>query len=401
MLSEKDLQDLNTAATLIISIIERHNVRDEDATERRALFRLVKNENVCQGSADAEREFVEFTEKEILQMPKEIRNLIIVNRRRCRLRKRRSGASETYEIRFRSDGYNVSACGKTKELARANMLKKLKKAKPSGRDAGEQGDVPTTFSAFALYFFEYFRKEKVAPITYHADKHRLEKHLLPYFKETELKKITPTTCKALLDRIRSEGKGKTADELHSIMNIIFKGAIAHGILQENPMNVVFHVPYVSTSGKALTREEEQKLLSSVAPNIAQALALALYTGLRPNEWETARIEGAFVVAVNSKRHNRKVEWKKIPICDKLRPYVADGLPVLPLPKWVRVKFNEILPNHRLYDLRTTFYTRCDELGVAPPARDHFVGHSGGVLTNTYRDLSDAYLLKEGKKLNKW
>jgi integrase len=63
--------------------------------------------------------------------------------------------------------------------------------------------------------------------------------------------------------------------------------------------------------------------------------------------------------------------------------------------------NSRLPNHKLYDLRTTFYTRCDEYGVAAPARDEFVGHSSGVLTNTYRDLSDEYLLKEGAKLNEW
>ena len=60
--------------------------------------------------------------------------------------------------------------------------------------------------------------------------------------------------------------------------------------------------------------------------------------------------------------------------------------------------NQVLPNHIFYDLRTTFYTRCEECGVAPPARDHFVGHSSGVLNNTYTDLSDEYLLKEGEKL---
>ena len=60
-----------------------------------------------------------------------------------------------------------------------------------------------------------------------------------------------------------------------------------------------------------------------------------------------------------------------------------------------------MPTHKLYDLRTAFYTRCDEYGVSQSARDEFVGHSGGALANAYRDLSDEYLLKETKKLNEW
>ena len=89
------------------------------------------------------------------------------------------------------------------------------------------------------------------------------------------------------------------------------------------------------------------------------------------------------------------------IIDALRPYIEDGIPELPSPQLLRIRLSAALPNHKLYDLRTTFYTRCDEYGVAPPARDEYVGHSAGMLTNTYRDLSDEYLLKEGKKLNEW
>ena len=64
---------------------------------------------------------------------------------------------------------------------------------------------------------------------------------------------------------------------------------------------------------------------------------------------------------------------------------------------MRDRFNEILPHHILYDLRTTFYTRCKECGIADAARDEFVGHSLGALGNAYTDLSDEYLLREGEK----
>ena len=35
-------------------------------------------------------------------------------------------------------------------------------------------------------------------------------------------------------------------------------------------------------------------------------ALALYTGMRPNEFETAKREGKFIVAINSKRKGGKM-----------------------------------------------------------------------------------------------
>lgn len=153
-------------------------------------------------------------------------------------------------------------------------------------------------------------------------------------------------------------------------------------------------------GVALTKEEEKKLLQGVkGTKYEYIFALSLYTGLRPNELFTAKIDGNFIVAKNSKRKGKKVEYKKIPISIMLKPYLENvenfEFPTL---EYIRKAFNQILPNHIYYDLRTTFYTRCEECGVAPPARDHFVGHSSGVLNSTYTDLSDEYLLKEGTKL---
>ena len=81
--------------------------------------------------------------------------------------------------------------------------------------------------------------------------------------------------------------------------------------------------------------------------------------------------------------------------------IKNGIPELPSSQLLRRRVQAPLSNHKLYDLRTTFYTRCDEYGVAAPARDEFVGHSAGALTNAYRDLADEYLLREGKKLNEW
>ncbi len=151
----------------------------------------------------------------------------------------------------------------------------------------------------------------------------------------------------------------------------------------------------------MTKDEEHKLLSETAGTRYQLLfAVALYTGLRPNEFKTARIEGAFIVAVNSKRKSKMVEYKRIPITPMLRPYLenVDELHFVRL-EYLRDKIKQILPQHILYDLRTTFNTRCTECGIADVARKTFMGHSLGKLDNAYTDLSDDFLIIEGEKLN--
>ena len=343
--------------------------------------------------------FVEFTEKEMNTMPKHIKKLLVLDKKRCRLRTHPSGKNAfTYEIRYRQKGYNISASGKTIELAKANFLSKCKSLV---NGTSENNTTPSRFNDFAQFYFETFRKEKVSQATLRTDLVRYNKYLLPCFKQKPIKDITPFDCKKLLDSVKAQGMGKTADELHSLLNVILKSAIAHGIIDRNPLDIVLHTQHERKSGKALTKEEEQVLKTALqGTKYLNVVMLMLYTGLRPNELKTAKIEGVFIVAQNSKRKNKKVAYKKIPIIQPLRPYLVEPI-IIPCLDSLRRNFNKILPNHILYDLRTTFYTRCDEFGVSPVARDEFVGHSNGALTNAYRSLSDEYLINESKKLDNW
>ena len=406
--------ELNAGVLLLNEILGAYDAQEDLADYRRSLFRIVENtnqggdetpesqkENPDAGTSGAEQGFAEFTDMEIRQMPSNFRRLIIINKKRCRMRKHVSGKnSTTYEIRFRQDGYDLSACGKTIELAKANLIKKMKTAKPKNQD--EFTSVPTTFKAFTTYYFEKFRKPKVADETYRKDLNRLQLHVFPVLNEMPFSKITPTVCQNLLDDICNKGLSKTAKEVLSLLSIIFKGAIAHTLMQRNPLNVVLFIKTEQVHGKALTREEEKLLFEKVGGTPRGILyAILLYTGLRPNELATVRVEGSFIVANNSKRKNKRKEDKRIYICKNL----ASVLNNVTIPKlninYISTEFPKFCPNHKLYDLRTTFNTRCKELGVSDHARMHFMGHSLGALGNAYTDLSDEYLLKEGKKLDEW
>ena len=343
---------------------------------------------------------LEFTQKELSKMPKEFRKIFKTNDLRAHVRKRVRGNSISYEIRYRRKGLNISANAPTLEAAKAKFIQKLQAAqnKPAMPAAP---DIPTTFDKFAMYYFETFRKRKVQPNTYKKDLIRLRVQLIPYFGNLPLKEITPQYCQMLIDGIVAEGKHKTASEVFSLLNQTFKMAIRHSLIQHNPLDIVYHEKHESEHGKALTLEEEKYLLQTAVEPFQTLFAIGLYTGVRPNEYATVQIVGDMIHARNSKRKGGKEETKRIPITPMLRPYITpDTVIQKKSPDQLRDAFNAIFNgSHKLYDLRTTFYTRCKMCGVAEAARDEFVGHSSGTLGNTYTDLPDDYLIKEGQKLD--
>lgn len=344
----------------------------------------------------------QITQEDLKKMPKTIsKGKIYAEGFAVCWRKRKTGKnSYSYNVRFKRFGFNIDFSEKRKEELKARFSEEFKKQALEKEQQTANG-IPTTFNCFSMYYFEKVRKKKVVAKTYVTDLNRYNKHLKPVFKERPLKSILPPECQELLDKIVGSGKGKTADDVYSLLNGIFNYAIDNYLLERNPLSPVIHIQHERIHGSALTYEEERLLLESVKNNPRQlvSIAVALYTGLRPNEFKTARIVDKFIIAINSKRKNKKIEYKKIPISPMLQPYLAniDSLDMLGTYQ-MRDVMKSILPNHKLYDLRTTFYSRCKECGVAESALKEFMGHSLGALGEAYTDLSDEYLLKEGAKL---
>lgn len=341
--------------------------------------------------------FLKFTKQEILKMPTKFRKYFIANDCLVHVRRRkRSKRGYDYEARYRRGEYNISVSSTDPE----KLPEKFIAALHVQEHENVLPDVPNTFHEFATYFFETFWKRTVMAETYKNEMNRYKNHIQPFFGSIPLKKITPAMCQQLLDRITEKGYGKTADEVHGRLNQIFNSAIKHGLIKYNPLSLTVLEKHERIHGKALTKIEEKLLLDRTAGTAYQLMfAVALYTGLRPNEYKTARIEGAFIVAVNSKRKTKKVEYKKIPITPMLKPYL-DGADQLHFYYVNRIseKLHEFFPEHSLKDLRETFNTRCVECGVNETARKRFMGHSLGALGNAYTDLSEEFLIQEGNKI---
>ena len=344
---------------------------------------------------------LKFSEKEISIMPKTFRKEFRIQGCTARIRKRKSGKNTwNYEIRYRRNGYNVCVSANEIQKAKDKFIAKLNEVEKAGKKSSVI-TVPTTFHEFTTYFFETYYKRKVVASTYKITLGRYNLHLKPEFESRQLKSITTFMCQNLIDRLNAEDKNKTAEEIFCLLNNIFKMAIRHGIVSSNPMDLVFLRYMNGSTARHLQRSKKNFYLLKLRERLINlCLRLDYTTGMRPNEYYSAKIDGDFIVAINSKRKNGKVEYKKIPITPMLKPYLNDVTEFnFYVQNRIREKFHKILPKNRLYDLRTTFYTRCQECGVADVARNEFVGHSLGALGNTYTDLSDEFLLKEGQKLN--
>ena len=225
---------------------------------------------------------------------------------------------------------------------------------------------------------------------------------MPAFGEKKVKSLLPIDCKILLDNVVSAGKGKTAEQIRTLLNVVFKGAIAHALIERNPLDTVLYIKHVRKTGSALTVAEEIEIYPKLLNHeYGKFIAIYLFTGIRPNELYKSSVEPPFLVAQNSKRKNGRIEFKKIPISTVLFSFVVDGLGEIPSLKVLRAYFKTLLPNHTLKDLRKTFNTRCKEFGLSDHARKYFMGHALGAVDGTYTELSDEYLLKQAERLSEW
>lgn len=344
--------------------------------------------------------FLKFTDKEISKMPKNFRTLFRINGCVAHVRKRCDWRYNcSYEIRYRRDGYDITASATTIQVAKTRFLEKLQLVINKEHETSSSA-TPTSFNEFAMFWIENFHKRKVVEGTYNHTKRVLKNTLFNRFDKRKIKEINAKELQDVIDEYVNAGKSRTAEEVYNLLNQIFKSAVRFNLIMHNPVEMVFRKRHERKHGEALTLDEENLLLQSLAGTPYQLMfAVALFTGLRPNEFKSVKLNGDMIIAINSKRKGGVLAYKRIPIIGKLKPYLV-GIDEIfwCSPDAMRQKFNKILPNHRLYDLRTTFYTHCITCGVAQSAINEMVGHTGTKLQETYTDLPDEFLLEEAKKL---
>lgn len=347
-----------------------------------------------------------FTEKEIMKMPKTFRKTFRDHGRTVHYRKRTDGRYNcSYEIRYAKRPYDkhpITASGTTLEEAKARFIEKINSIDPTIDIKKE--NLPTTFHDFSMYYFENYRIKAVKKQTFDNDMYRYRNHLKDYFASTPIKQIDSDMIQNFVDPYIEEDHIKTAKELVSLLSGIFKYAVEKKLIDRNPCKLVLIESYESEHGIPLTLEEEHHLIDSLKDNrkYLVPLAVVLYSGLRPCEYKTATIDGDFIKAENRKRHSKKVSYKYIPICNRLKEILGDTTELcFPHKSYMREKLIAACPGHKLYDLRTTFDTRCETYHIAEIARKSWMGHGLEKLRKAYGQLPDEWFIEEMKRIECW
>ena len=392
--------DLITIAQKMMMAHERSEVI-KIASECNALIeRLIALESQgntkLQKQANSFTTIIKFTNKEIQMMSFTFKKEFIANGLAAHVLKKESGRnSYCYEIRYRSNGFNIIAS--STDLAEAKR-KFLAKTVPSEIEKYRVQKQKTGINLLEEVFGEWYQY-KNGTIT----EKELKRFYVNFMGLPEILRQKPIAIIRTgdIDTILKDVKPRKYEELRTLFNGIFKYAVASGIIQHNPVALIKFKRAERQNREALSEEEIKSFLERVElpefEPIRQGAYLLYFFGLRPCEVdEETRKEGDFLIARNRKRKNGKIEYKKIPIPKEAQGLIDWDKPlVFNCSDWKRDKlFKALLGDgeNTTYCLRHTFSTVCQEYLQRPDIVDIWMGDSPQRLVGkVYTHFSDKFM----------
>ena len=338
---------------------------------------------------------IKFTYKEIQMMSFTFKKEFIANGLAAHVIKKESGRnSYCYEIRYRSNGYNIIAS--STDLAEAKR-KFLAKTVPGEIENYRVQKRKTGINLLEEVFDEWYQYKKGTITQKTLTRFAFDFNNLP---ESLRKKPIIAIRTGDIDKVMKDVKPRKYEELRTLFNGIFKYAVASGIIQHNPVALIKFVKAERQTRDALSEEEIYTFLERIElpefQPIRQGAYLLYFFGLRPCEVDNeTRREGDFLITRNRKRKNGKIEYKKIPVPKQAQGLINWDKPlVFNCPEWKRNDLFEELfrdSERTAYCLRHTFATICQEK-VRPDIVDIWMGDSPQRLVGkVYTHFSDKFM----------
>lgn len=232
-------------------------------------------------------------------------------------------------------------------------------------------------------------------------------HIKPNIKDIALNKISEDNINNIFNKINSD---RNKVKAYSVLKNIFQKATKNKIIKSNPMEFIEQPKYKRKKGEALTIEEENLLLSKIKNNyrINITIKFLLYTGCRRSE--AFNLEWKDINYNNNTIHIRGTKTdlsdRFIPIFPQIKNLLTEikKQDKYVLPRiYINVPYKnlkEILPNHKLHDLRHTFATRALEKGIPMKIVQEWLGHSNyNTTANIYSHVTNDTSQQYAKLLN--
>ena len=376
----------------IINLASEYNALIERAMQ------LEKQGNaISKQQAKSVTTIIKFTSKEIQMMSFTFKKEFIANGLAAHVLKKESGRnSYCYEIRYRSNGYNITASSTDLREAKRKFLAKTV---PGEIEKYRVKKLKTGMDLLEEVFDEWYMI-KQGTIT---DKALKTYHTHFYKLPENLRRKTIKAIRAVdLDKIIKEATPRKYEELRTLFNAIFKYAIASGIISHNPVALIPFRRAERQSRDRLTQEEIATFLKQIEAQkykrIRQGMYLMYFFGLRPCEIEdeAPRREGEFLIARNRKRKGGKIEYKKIPIPIQAEDLIDWDKPLsFDVSRKIREKWiKEIFNDKTAYNLRHTFNSICREY-VRSDIVEIWMGDSPTrLIDKVYTHFSDDFMRKQ-------
>ena len=347
-------------------------------------FRATSGEETEQSAVVSSQKEVPniFSDEEISKMPRKFRKIFRTNKQTAHVRKK---DGDVYEIRMQINGHRITASAKYLDLAKERFIKKLRKYNECGAEAKkEQAQIAPAFlsytvSDYAFHYLETFKRPNVSEKHFSNLCGIVRRHIARFFGSTLMKDITATDCQTLLNELAEQGKGRTVEDLESILSWICSAAVADRILPADVMAHIQTIPHKRIPGKVIPREYIRAFLSQTPKERAEfCLHFLIYTGARPCELSSLIFDDKGFVSIKTAKKKKweKEEIRRIPLHPNLLPYVDKIREALPIALVLLERaFRRYFPkDYRLYDLRHTFSTIAQQSHCYKPWVDYVTAH---------------------------
>ncbi len=262
-----------------------------------------------------------------------------------------------------------------------------------------------TFSDYVDSIFDVFLRPRWKDTTVVTNKFLLTKHILPFFGDMELGKITTADVQRFFQGKRDFSKSYTKQML-IILHEILSNAVEDGRIEKEPtLSKRITLPTKVTKRDTLQADDFRDVISNLeklAPEDALLLALLGFTGMRRGEvlglkWENVKDDVICVRSEVTFRSNQPIyhDYAKtksgirdIPIIDELKPYLVnrgEGFVIgggdMPCTQskfdraWQRIGRTINLHGATPHVFRHTFLSMVAASGVDPKTLQVLAGHS--------------------------